>query len=152
MAITIQNTYLTDYAPGFPGMLADGNLTNRPTGLVQDAAGIAFGLATFAHATIDKGVTATPGTKFRGVTIANAGVVAGIGAAADTYPQYASASLLDMGDIWVTAGSNTTPSAAVYVTAGGVFTATSTGNTAIPATFIDTAASGAPVRIRVVQQ
>lgn len=153
MAITIQNSYLTDYAPGFPGMLADGNVTNRPTGIVQDAAGIAFGLAAFQSGTTDgKAVTATPGTKFKGVTIANAGVVGQVGAAVDTYPQYSSASLCDMGDIWVTAASATTPGAAVYVTSAGAFTATASGNTAIPATFMDAVASGAPVRIRIVQQ
>ena len=52
----------------------------------------------------------------------------------------------------VAAGSNTTKDAPVFVTAGGVFTATGTGNTAIPATFMDAVTSGAPVRIRVVQQ
>lgn len=151
MAITIQSTTLTDYVAGFPGMLADGNVTNRPSGTVEDSAGIAFGKAAF-QGTADRGLTATPGTKFKGITIANAGVVAPLGASADTYLQYASASLCDMGDIWVAAGSNTTPGAAVYVTSGGVFTATSSSNTAIPATFMDTVTSGSPVRLRVVQQ
>lgn len=151
MSITIQSTYLTDYVAGFAGMLADGNVTNRPSGTVEDSAGIAFGKACF-QGTADRGLTATPGTKFKGVAIANAGVVAPVGSAVDTYLQYSSASLCDMGDIWVTAGSNTTPGAAVYVTAGGAFTATVGSNTAIPATFIDTVLSGAPVRIRIVQQ
>jgi hypothetical protein len=154
MSITVQSTYLTDYVAGFPGMLADGNVTNRPTGIVQDVAGIAFGIATFqSGATDGKAITATPGTKFKGVTIANAGLVAPVGGAADTYGQYASASLCDMGDIWVLAGSNTTPGAPVYVTSAGVFTTVSTGgNIAIPATFIDAVSSGAAVRIRIVQQ
>lgn len=153
MAITIQSTYLTDYAQGFPGMLADGTTQNRVTGIVQDAAGIAFGIAAFqSGATDGKAITATPGTKFRGVTIQNVGIVAPVGGTVDVYPQYASASLLDMGDIWVTAGSNTTPGAAVYVTSAGAFTATASGNTAIPATFIDAVSSGSPVRIRIVQQ
>lgn len=151
MSITIQSAYLTDYVAGFPGMLADGNVTNRPSGTVEDSAGIAFGKACF-QGTNDRGLTATPGTKFKGVTIANAGVIGPVGAAVDTYLQYASASLCDMGDIWVTAGSNTTPGAAVYVTSGGVFTATVGSNTLLPASFIDTVLSGAPVRIRIVQQ
>lgn len=152
MSITVQTTYKTGYDAGFPGMLADGNVTNRPTGIVQDVAGIAFGMATFQSSSPDKGVTATPGTKFKGITVANAGVVALVGAAVDTYPQYASATLCDMGDIFVLAGSNTTPAAAVFVTSAGVFTTTSAGNTAIPATFLDTVTSGSPVRLRVVQQ
>lgn len=151
MAITIQNTVATGYTTGFPGMLADGTTQNRVTRIVEDSAGIAFGKACFKGSG-DRGITATPGTKFQGITIANAGVVPPIGGTADTYGQYASASLLDMGDIWVTAGSNTTDDAAVYVTSAGVFTTTSTSNTAIPAVFMDTVSSGSPVRIRVVQQ
>jgi hypothetical protein len=151
MTITIQSTYLTSYVAGFPGMLADGNTTARPTGTIEDSAGVAFGKAVF-QGTNDRGLTATPGTKFKGITIADAGVVPPIGGTADIYPQYASASLCDMGDIFVLAGSNTTPGAAAYVTSGGVFTATSSGNTAIPATFMETVVSGQPVKLRVVQQ
>ena len=151
MAITIQDTYLTDYATGFPGMLADGEVTNRTTGEIEDAAGLPFGRAAF-KGTNRKGVTGTPGTKFKGVTIADAGVINGIGELVDGYRQRASASLIDEGDIWVLAGSATTVDAPVYVTAAGAITATATGNTAIPATFLDAVASGAPARIRIVRQ
>ena len=152
MPITIQDTYLTDYATGFPGMLADGEVTNRTTGEVEDAAGLPFGRAAF-KGTNRNGVTGTPGTKFKGVTIADAGVVNGIGELVDGYRQRASASLIDEGDIWVTAGSAVAVDAAVYVTAAGAFNSTSTGNTAIPATFLDAAtAAGQPVRIRIVRQ
>lgn len=151
MAITIQNTYATDYTPGFPGMLADGVTGNRVSGTVEDAAGIGFGKAVFSG-TNERGLTATPGTKFKGISIADAGVVPGIGGAADLYPQYANLSALDQGDIWVIAGANTTKDAAVYVTSGGVFTPSSSGNTAIPATFMSAVSSGAPVKLRVVQQ
>lgn len=151
MAITVQDTYLTDYAPGFPGMLADGNTQSRPTGIVQDAGGIAFGKAAFAG-TAGRQITGTPGTKFKGIVIADVGVVAGLTGTADVHGQYGTCSLCDMGDIWVVAGSTTTKDAAAYVTSAGAFTATSTGNTAIPATFMDAVGSGAPVRLRVVQQ
>jgi hypothetical protein len=151
MAITIQNSYATDYAKGFPGMLADGNTQARPSGTVETAAGIAFGAACF-QGTADRGISSTPGTKFKGIAIANAGVINPIGTGVDLYAQYQNISMLDQGDIFVAAGSNTTPGAAVYVTSGGVFTATSTSNTAIPATFMETVTSGAPVKIRVVQQ
>ena len=151
MAITVQDTYLTDYAQGFPGMLADGNTQSRPTGIIADAGGVAFGKAVFSTG-VGRQVTATPGTKFKGIVIADVGVVPGLTGTADTHGQFGTASLLDMGDIWVTAGSTTTKDAPAFVTAAGAFTATSTGNTAIPATFMDAVASGAPVRLRVVQQ
>jgi hypothetical protein len=150
MAITIQSNYATDYTRGFPGMLADGNTQSRPSGTIEDAAGVAFGKAVF-QGVADRGLTATVGTKFKGITIADAGIVPPIGGAADTYAQYASASLLDQGNIFVTAGSATTAGAAAFVTAGGAFTTVSAGNTAIPATFAEAVASGATVKLRVVQ-
>jgi hypothetical protein len=58
MALTFQNTYLTDYAQGFPGMLANGETQNRISRTIEDAAGVAFGRAVFQGAT-DHGVTAT---------------------------------------------------------------------------------------------
>lgn len=151
MPITIQDTYLTDYATGFPGMLADGEVTNRTTGEIEDAAGVAFGKAVFKGAA-RKGVVAATGTKFKGVTIADVGIINPIGSIVDGYRQGASASLIDEGNIWVTAGSATTVDAPVFVTAAGAFTATATGNTAIPATFLDAVASGANARIRIVRQ
>lgn len=147
----VQDTYLTDYAQGFPGMLADGNTQSRPTGINADASATPFGAAVFSTG-VGKQVTKTPGTKFKGIVIADVGIVPGLTGTADAHPQYGTMSLLDLGTIWVTAGSNTTKDAAVYVTAAGAFTATSTSNTAIPATFVDAVTSGAPVRIRVVQQ
>jgi hypothetical protein len=152
MAITVQDTYLSDYAAGFPGMLADGNTQSRVTGIIQDAGGIAFGKAAFSSSVSTRAITATPGTKFKGIVIADIGVVPGLTGTADTHGQYGTASLCDMGDIWVVAGSTTTKDAAVYVTSVGAFTTASSGNTAIPAIFMDAVASGAPVRIRVVQQ
>jgi hypothetical protein len=243
MSITIQSTYGTDYAKGFPGMLADGNTQSRPTRTIEDAAGIAFGKAAFqgsndrgivalqtlvgagsaaagnvgtstitttptvgygaligryrivqldtsatgalvvydptgimvAHGVVGTAITTIPGittitvtsggtatkgdtfyidvtgNKFIGVTIADAGVVPAIGGTADVYAQYANVSLLDMGDIWVTAGSDTTINAPVYLTSAGVFTATATSAFPLPATFLDTVSSGAVVKIRLVQ-
>jgi hypothetical protein len=102
--------------------------------------------------TAEKGLTATPGTKFKGITIADAGVVpVSASGTVDLYPQYANASVLDEGDIWVIAGANTTKDAAVYVTSAGAFTPTSTSNTLIPASFMSAVSSGAPVKIRVVK-
>lgn len=146
----VQSTYSTSIPVGFPGMVANGETSNRISRTVEDAAGIAFGKAAF-RGSGDNGVTATPGTgTFMGIVIADHGIqpVPG-GVAADIVPQYASAALHNEGEIWVTAGSNTTDGAAVYVTSAGVFTVTSTSNTAIPAVFDDTVSSGALVRLRV---
>lgn len=150
MAI-VQDTYLAAPVPGYPGMIANGETANRLSRNVEDAAGIGFGKATF-RGTDDAGVTATPAAgTFMGITIADHGLALMPGGTADVIPQGRTAGLLNEGEIWVLAGSNTTDGAAVYVTAGGAFTATSTSNTAIPATFDDTVSSGAPVRLRVVR-
>ncbi|KTS09724.1 hypothetical protein SB2_11755 [Methylobacterium radiotolerans] len=154
MANNLQPTYRQSYPVGYPGMIANGEKSNRISRTIEDSAGIGFGKAAFRGAG-DHGVTATPATgTFMGVTIADqsvqplAGVVAG-GAAPDVYPQYASVGLLNEGPIWVTAGSNTTDGAAVYVAADGTFTTSNTSTTAIPAVFDDTVTSGAMVRLRV---
>ena len=148
MTITIQSTYLQGPARGFPGMIANGEDSNRISRTVEDAAGIAFGLAVFQGAT-DHGVTATPSTNFMGVTIADAGVIALPGGALDTYQQYTTAGILNEGTIIVTTSVAVTPRQPVYVTSAGVFTNVVTANTLLPATFDETAAAGAPVRIRI---
>lgn len=150
----LQPSYLTGYPVGFPGMIANGEKSNRISRTIEDSAGLAFGKAAFRGAG-DHGVTGTPATgTFMGITIADpsvqplAGVVSGA-VAADIYPRYASAGLLNEGMIWVTAGSNVTDGAAAYVAADGTFTASSSSTTAIPAVFDDTVSSGALVRLRV---
>lgn len=150
MAITIQSTYATDYTRGFPGMVANGETSNRISRTVEDSAGIAFGKAAFRGAG-DHGVTATPAAgTFMGITMADAGVVpAAVGGAVDTYSLYATAGLLNEGVIFVTVGANVADGDAAYVTSGGVFTNVSSANTAIPAKFDETVSSGGVCRLRV---
>lgn len=152
----LQGSYAAAIPSGLPGMIANGEDSNRISRTVEDAAGLAYGRAVF-RGTGDRGCTATPSATagaFLGVSISNlaiqplAGVVAGA-VAADIYPQYTEAGILNEGVIWVTAGANTTQGAAAYVTSAGVFTPTSTSNTAIPAVFDDAVSSGSPVRLRV---
>ena len=149
MTITVQSTYLSGPIRGFPGMIANGETSNRISRTVEDAAGIAFGIACFQGAT-DHGVTATPSaTAFMGIALADSGIVALPGAVVDTYKQYDSAGLLNEGVIFVTPSVNVAKRDPVYVTGAGVYTNVSTGNTLIPATFDETATAGSPVRIRV---
>jgi hypothetical protein len=151
MAITVQSTYATSLAKGFPGMVANGEESNRISRTVEDSAGIAFGKAAFRGAA-DHGVTATPAAgTFMGVTIADAGVVPPVGGTADVYPQYATAALLNEGCIYVTVGENVTAGDAAYITSAGAFMKTSTSNTAIPAKFDETVSSGGVCRLRVTR-
>lgn len=148
----VQSTYTSNIPVGYPGMVANGETSNRPSRTVEDAAGIAFGKAAFRGAG-DHGITGTPAAgKFMGIVIADLGQqpVPG-GVAADIMPQYSSAALLRFGEIWVTAGAAVADGDQVYVTPGGAFTNVPTSNIAIPAEFDDTVASGAMVRLRVRQ-
>ena len=151
-----QSSYAASISAGFPGMIANGEEGNRISRTVEDAGGLAFGRPAFRGAG-DRGCTGTPSATagaFLGIAISNvaiqslAGVVAGA-VAADIYPQNAEAGLLNEGTIFVIAGSAVTQGAAAYVTSAGAVTATSSGNTAIPAVFDSTASSGAVVALRV---
>ena len=147
--MAIQDVYNSAPGKGFPGMVVNGETSNRISRTVEDAAGIAFGKAALRGGG-DHGITGTPtaGT-FMGITIADHGVqpLPG-GVAADIYPQYASAALMVEGAIYVTAGEDVTDGAAVYVTAGGAFVDTVGANIALPGwVFDETVASGGIVRI-----
>jgi hypothetical protein len=146
-----QSTYSASITAGYPGMVANGETSNRISRTVEDSGGIAFGKAAF-RGSGDHGITATPTEgAFVGVTMIDPAItpVPG-GAAADIIPRYASAPLLDMGVIWITAAAvSIADGDAVYVTSGGAFTNVVSTNIPIPATFMDTAASGGLVRINV---
>jgi hypothetical protein len=149
MAI-VQDTYAGAPAPGYAGMVANGETGNRISRTVEDAGGIGFGKAVW-QASGEHGCSATVAGDFLGVTIADHALALVPGGSADTVPQGREIGVMDEGVIWVIAGSSTTDRAPAYVTASGQFTTVSSSNTAIPAKFLDTVANGAPVRLRVVR-
>lgn len=139
MAITIQSTYATDYAKGYPGMIANGETSNRISRTVESAAGVAFG-APLYRGTGDHGCTVTVGTlaTFYGWAIADVGIVpVTVSGAVDTYPQYSTAGILTSGAIYVTVTGAVADGAAITVgTGAGV--ADGIGSTAADATHIAT--------------
>jgi hypothetical protein len=152
----VQNAYSDYPAYGFPGMVANGETSNRISRTIEDAAGVAPGVAVY-RGTGDHGCTATVGTAatFLGFTIADHGLatVAG-GPAADVYPQYASVGILTAGVMWVNATAAVADGAAVTIGKGGG-AADAISSTAADATHIatngfvfdDTASGAALVRI-----
>ena len=99
MAITIQSTYAEDYAKGYPGMVANGETSNRISRTVESAAGAAFGAPLYRGAS-DHGCVTTVGTlaTFLGWAIADRGIVPTVvTGAVDTYPQYSTAGILTGG-------------------------------------------------------
>lgn len=141
MAI-VQTLYPDTPAVGLPGMIANGELSNRISRTVEDAAGIAFGKAAF-RGIGDHGCTATPAAgAFLGFVSADAA------GSADSVPQYATAAVLTKGALFVVAGEAVTDGAPVYVTPGGAIVDTAAGNIAAPGWQFDaTVANGAIVRI-----
>ena len=151
----IQTTYTDNIAAGYPGLVVDMGQANSISRLVEDAAGIGFGIAVF-QGVADRGITATPGTLFQGISIADKSLVllaptGTITGTVDTYPQRATAGLQQKGTIWVNAGGAVAAGAPAYVTSGGIWTSTSTNNTAIPNAYFEkttTAAGLTIVRLR----
>lgn len=140
----IQTSY-TETMPAFQvGMVVNTETQNSITRLVEDVAGIGFGIACF-QGTGDDGVTKTPGTLFKGVSKSSKTIVplATSGIAADIYPQRASIALLDKGVVGVNVAAAVAAGAPAFVTSAGVWTATSTGNTAIPNAYFDSSTTGA---------
>lgn len=139
MAITIQSTYADDFAKGYPGMVADGETSNRISRTVETAAGAAFGSPLYRGAA-DHGCVTTVGTllTFYGWAIADRGIVPTvITGAVDTYPQYSTAGILTGGAIYVAVKGAVTDGAAITV-GTGAGAADLIGATAADATHIAT--------------
>jgi hypothetical protein len=142
----LQSTFGDEPAFGFPGMEADGELSNIITRTLESAS-CGFGKAVY-RGTNDRGAVTTPSADLYGFTIHNKGLPVTAARAADTFIQGDNLRIKNRGKIWVTAGEDVTDGAQVYVTSGGAIVDTSTSNTiATGWVFDDTALSGAPVRI-----
>src|SRR6185436_3694584 len=133
----VQNSY-TDVIPsGYPGMVANGETSNRISRTCEDAAGIAFGAPVYRGSAdhLCTGVIGTAAT-FLGFAIADHGIqpLPG-GVAADIYPRYSSVGIMTGGVIWVTAvGANVASAAVTVGKSGGA--ADGIGDTAADATHI----------------
>jgi hypothetical protein len=145
----VQSTYLTAYAVGYAGMIADGETSNRISRTVEDATAIGFGVPVF-RGVGDHGVTATPSSLFMGITIANyaAPAIQASGIQGDNYPQYSTAGILTLGEIWVNSSVAVADGDQAYVTSGGVITNISTSNTILTGWFFqDTLTAAGLTRI-----
>lgn len=146
MAI-LQSNFVEDIAEGYPGMEADGELSNIITRTLESAS-CGFGKAVY-RGTNDRGAVTTPAAgALYGFTIANKTLPVTNDRAADTFITKDSLRIKNRGKIWVTAGANVADGDQVYVTSAGAITNASSGNTIADGwTFDDTRQSGSPVRI-----
>lgn len=143
----LQSSFGEDIPVGFPGMEADGELSNIISRTLESTT-CGFGKAVY-RGTDDRGAVTTPASgTLMGFTIANPSLPVTADRAADTFKQGDTLRIKNRGKIWVTAGEAVTDGAQVYVTSGGAIVDTSTSNVIADGWFFDdTAANGALVRI-----
>lgn len=143
----LQNTFGEDPAYGFPGMEADGELSNIITRTLESAS-CAFGKAVY-RGTNDRGAVTTPAAgTLLGFTIANKGLPVTSDRAADTFIAKDNLRIKNRGKIWVLPSVNVVDGEQVYITPAGLITNVSSSNViATGWEFDDTALSGSPVRI-----
>jgi hypothetical protein len=134
----LQTTYTDTVTKGYPGMVANGETSNRITRTMESAAGVAFGQPVY-RGSGDHGCVITVGTlaTFLGWTIATHGQGLIAGATADTYAQYDNVPILTLGAIYVNVKGAVTDGAPITVGTGGG-AADLIGATAADATHIAT--------------
>lgn len=134
----LQTTYSDNLAKGYPGMVANGETSNRISRTCETAAGIGFGQPVY-RGTGDHGCTLTVGTlaTFLGWAIAQHGQALLAGQDADEYQQYDTVAILTSGAIYVNVKGAVTDGAAITVGTGGG-AADLIGATAADATHIAT--------------
>jgi hypothetical protein len=134
----VQTTYTETIAKGTPGMIANGETSNRITRTCEDAAGIGFGVPVY-RGTGDHGCVAAVGTlaTFLGWTINHLALGLLSGQDADEYAQYDEVPILTQGAMYITVTGAVTDGADITVGKGAGI-ADLYGATAADATHIAT--------------
>lgn len=115
----LQTSYSETIPTGFPGMVANGETSNRITRTCEDAAGIGFGVPVY-RGSGDHGCTATVGTlaTFLGWTIATSAQAPVAGQDADEYARYDNVNIMTDGAIYIQVTGAVTDGAAITVGTG----------------------------------
>ncbi|PZU65237.1 hypothetical protein [Sphingobium sp.] len=134
----LQSSYTENPAKGYPGMIANGETSNRISRTCETAAGIAFGAPVY-RGWGDHGAVGTVGTlaTFLGFAVATSALGALPGADADEYQQYDNMTIITSGAVFVTVTGAVTDGAALTV-GTGAGAADGIGATAADATHIAT--------------
>lgn len=143
----LQNSFSESIPGGFPGMEADGELSNIISRTLEGDTDCEFGRPVY-RGTDDRGCDLTVGSDLLGFAIANKGLPVTSDRPADVYAPGDTIRIKERGKIWVTSATATADGGQVYVTSAGAVTATSGGNTAATGWFFDdTITTGGVVRI-----
>jgi hypothetical protein len=126
----IQTSYPLYQAEFTEGAIPDQRPRTVASKLVETAAGIGFGKAVIRGTADNQIKVSAAGGSLLGITVVDNTQVA---TAADVYPQYATAAVMQKGPVVVIASVAVADGDPVYVVpATGLFTNVATGNTAIP--------------------
>lgn len=133
---TVQSTFTEDLANGFPGMEADGSLSNILSRHLEGSTACAFGRPVYRGSGA-KGVSLTVSANLEGFAVARKGLPVTADRAADTYAPGDTLPVMERGVIWVTSSTTASKGDQVYVTSAGVITNSDSGNTAATGWFFD---------------
>jgi hypothetical protein len=146
MATAVQDTYQENLTAAQVGQL-NGCDYDVESGIVEEANGIAFGLAV-AQGTADKGIIiGGTTTTFRGASVRDVT----LGAETDSYAENANIGVVTRGVVWVSPSAAVSANDAVYFTAAtGRFTNVSGGNVLVKgARWVDSASQDGLARIKL---
>ncbi|GAM06334.1 structural cement protein Gp24 [Novosphingobium sp. MBES04] len=143
----LQSTFNEDIPYGYPGMEADGELSNILSAILEGEDACAFGAPVF-QGSADRGAVLTVSADLLGFAIAHKGNVVTADRAADTYAPGDTLPVKNRGKIWVTSSVAVAKKDPVYLTAAGAITNVDTDNTAADGwEFDDTITAAGLVRI-----
>lgn len=146
----VQSTFSEDIVTGYPGMEADGELSNIITGTLEGSTACAFGRPVF-KGSADRGLSLTVSANLRGFAIARKGLPVTSDRAADTYAPKDNVPVKNRGKIWVASTTAAAKDEQVYITSAGAITNASSGNTAATGWFFDDTISAAG-NVRIVRR
>jgi hypothetical protein len=147
----MQTNFAEDYAKGYAGMEADGELSNIITRTLEGATDAPFGIPVYRGAA-DKGCTLTVSAALLGFAIAQKGLPVTADRPADHYAPGDNVAIKERGKIWVYADGACTDGAQVYAkTATGVVSPASGSGTAATGWFFEDTTTG-PGLVRIVRR
>ena len=145
-----QSTFSEDIPGGFPGMEADGELSNIITRTLEGSTDCEFGRPVYRGSN-DKGCTLTVSANLLGFAIARKGLPLTSDRPADVFAPGDSIPIKNRGKIWVTSTTVTADGGQVYVTSAGANSNPSSGNTAATDWFFEDTLT-APGVVRIVRR
>ncbi len=146
----LQSNFDEDYAKGYAGMDADGELSNIISRTLEGSTDCEFGRPVY-RGSADRGVTLTVGADILGFALAQKGLPVTADRPADVYAPGDTVAIKNRGKIWVNSATDCADGAQVYVTSAGAVTKTSSGNTAATGWFFDDTLSAAGL-VRIVRR